>query len=57
MLYKAVCIWLAIQIPLGSVVGLMLREVEVADGAEQDDELDAKAAAAPAGMAMELEAG
>ena len=57
MLYKAVCIWLVIQIPFGLVVGLMLRGVKMADGKGQDDELDAKAAATPAGMAMELEAG
>ena len=57
MLYKTAWIWLAIQIPLGLVTGLTLRGFKVADAAEQNDEPDAKAAAALAGKAMELEAG
>ncbi|MGI4793395.1 MAG: hypothetical protein ACRYG8_04785 [Janthinobacterium lividum] len=57
MIYKAVAVWLVIQVPLGMLVGLMLRRAELADRAGQGGEPDVKTAAALAGMAMGLRAG
>lgn len=57
MIYKAVAVWLAIQAPLGVLVGLMLRRTEVADRAGHGGEPDVKAAAALAGMPCGLRAG
>lgn len=57
MLYKAVCIWLAIQIPLGLLVGLTLRAGGRADWVEEEAEPDAGAAAAPVEVAVGQDAG
>ena len=48
MIYKAVAVWLTIQVPLGMLVGLMLRRTEVADQAVQDDRPDVQRIAAMA---------
>ena len=53
MLYKAIWIWLAIQIPLGMFFGLMIRAGGRTDWAEQNAESDLSATAAPVGVAVE----
>ena len=57
MLYKVVGIWLAIQLPLGLVFGLMLRSSKQAVWAEQDAEPNVEIARASAGTVVEQGAG
>lgn len=57
MLYTVVWVWLVIQIPLGLVVGLVLRAGGRADWAGQDIELGLDAAAAHAEVPVEQGAG
>ena len=57
MLYKAIWIWLAIQVPLGVLFGLMIRAGGRTDWAEQNAESDLSATTAPVGVAVEQGAG
>ncbi len=57
MLYKAVWIWLAIQVPFGVFFGLMIRAGGRTDWAEQNAESNLSATAAPVGVPVEQGAG
>ncbi len=57
MLYKAVWLWLAIQIPLGLLVGLTLRAGRRADWVEEDAGPDTGAASTPVEVAAGQRAG
>ena len=40
MIYKAVTVWLAFQLPLGLILGLVLRRAEMPNMKNQEDEAD-----------------